>query len=356
MNNGLMAGVMNFSGYDYNNNLIIQSQTLVESGINFSISSEEARGGQGNALLGRYYHTSSFGLTLTDQIWNMNYLALNCGGAITAGADVMMQESVVVTTVNSITITGDIVNFTDTSGLVGWYKLPSEDDSQFKTIHFIDHTALTTNLPVGVTVCVKYPIHSYAARKFRVNTQFVPSVIRVELTGSLFRVGNSGMIDNNSSKIADIIVKVPQFQFDGNVNLNLSSTSIATVPLTGQALANYTGSCDGQAWYAEIIENTIGAGEFDNVVEIAVADGNINLSPNGFETLLVYKIYNDSTVPQRIQNTKLTFAVQPGKESLFTVTPEGIVTASTEAGEGYIDILVTDKPELTGVAYVKITE
>jgi hypothetical protein len=355
MLNGMIAGVMVAHGYDQNNQMILSSQTLIDSGINFGISSEEGRGGQGNALIGRYYHTSNFGLTLTDQVWDIKYLSLNCGGAITAGADVMRSEEFVVTQANTITVTRDPVNFLVDSGLIGWYKLSHEPDSSYKKIDFIDKEAAVSNLPVGSVVCVRYPIHSYNARKFRVNTQFVPAIIRMELTGSIFRIGSSGVFDDTASKIGELIVKVPQFQFDGNIALNLSSTSIANVPLTGQALANYTGTCDGQAWYAEIIENPLSGGEFDDVSDLAVAGGKVKLKTGGTATLSVYKLYDDGTDYTKVRNSELTFTAETGKENIFTVTADGVITAGSEVGSGVIDIIATSKPSLATVAQVVVT-
>ena len=75
-----------------------------------------------NILLGEYYHDSSFGLTLTDQIWNLQYLALNCGGAIEAGSDIMTTEQVTVATGGVITVSQTPQAFTSTSGTIGWYK------------------------------------------------------------------------------------------------------------------------------------------------------------------------------------------------------------------------------------------
>lgn len=48
------------------NNLIGVGKTLSETTFNFSITGEEIRGGQGNALWGKYFHDSNLGVTLTD--------------------------------------------------------------------------------------------------------------------------------------------------------------------------------------------------------------------------------------------------------------------------------------------------
>lgn len=356
MAKGLLSGAGIIECFDSNNNLIMSSPTLIDSALNLTITKEEARGGQGNAFLGNYYHTSGFGLTLTDQIFDLQYLALNCGGAITAGANVVRVESIVTTVVNQITVVGVPASFTDTSGIIGWYKFESEDDSKYRKIDFIGQVALVTNLPIGSKVCVKFPIISNSARKFRINTQFIPSIVRATLTFGLYRSSTtSAEIASDSSKIGNIIVNVPKFQFDGNVTLSLSSTTNASTPLSGSALANYTGACDGQGWYAEIVEDIFNQDEFANVKEIAIADNDIQLVSGAASTLSVYKIYNDSTQNSQVSNSALTFTAQTGKTSVFTVTADGIITAGSTAGEGYIDILVISKPELTGSAYVKVT-
>ena len=78
MAKGIIAGVATVDFFDpSNDNLMASSKTLTDSGLNMSITGVEARGGQGNILLGKYYHTSSFGLTLTDQIWDLNYYKKN---------------------------------------------------------------------------------------------------------------------------------------------------------------------------------------------------------------------------------------------------------------------------------------
>lgn len=42
------------------------AKTLTESTFDFTITGEEIRGGQGNALWGKYFHDSNLAVTLTD--------------------------------------------------------------------------------------------------------------------------------------------------------------------------------------------------------------------------------------------------------------------------------------------------
>lgn len=63
--NHFLAGVgtaLLFKG----NDLVGVAKTLTESTFDFAITAEDIRGGQGNGLLGRYFHDSTLTATLTD--------------------------------------------------------------------------------------------------------------------------------------------------------------------------------------------------------------------------------------------------------------------------------------------------
>lgn len=58
-------GVANVTAYD-GDNIAFTANTLTESSLTIGLSAEDVRGGTGAGLLGRYFHTSTFELTLTD--------------------------------------------------------------------------------------------------------------------------------------------------------------------------------------------------------------------------------------------------------------------------------------------------
>lgn len=354
---GLLAGVANVDLFDRSNNLIVSSRTLTDSGITMAIDSAEARGGQGNILLGKYYFTSSFGLTLTDQIWNMDYLALSCGGAITATADVMTTEQVTVAVGGSITVTNQPVQFTATSGIIGWYKLSTEDDTAYKKFTFTGSTKTATiaSLAVGTIICVKYVINSSSARKFVINADYIPSVVHAVMTIGLFRAGTTKETLVASSKIGNIIVDIPNFQLEGSQDLGLNSTSIATVSLSGSALATFTGNngCSDHGYYATITEDIFGLDEFAHVSDIVVANSNITLATNETETFEVYALYSDGTSPRLLENSKLTFTSgTPGTCTVGANT--GLVTA-VATGTSIVTVIVTTHSALEAKAVVEVS-
>lgn len=352
---GLIAGSANVDFFDPSNDtLMASSKTLIDSGLNMSITGEEARGGQGNILLGKYYHDSSFGLTLTDQIWDLNYLAMNCGGAITANSDIITLEQYTVITPNTIEVSQTPVAFTSTSGVIGWYKLSSQADDAYTKIVIDPSTkqATVADLPVGSIVCVKYIVNSSSARKFVVNADYIPSVVHAVMTISLFKAGVTTETLTSSSKIGEIIIDIPNFQLEGAQDISLSSSGIASVALSGSALATFSGNagCSDHGYYAIITENVFNLGEFDNVTSLVVANANIELNVSETQTLQVYKLYNNGTQPTLIDNTKLTFTATGNA----TVSADGVVSAGSQTGVTTIEIVATDSPTLTTACVVTV--
>lgn len=349
----LLCGVGNFEGFDDNDNLIVSAKVLTDSSINMAVENAEARGGQGNILVGKYYFGSSFGMTLTDQIWNMNYLSLNCGGSITAGADIMRQEQVTVGNGGAITVTGVPVDFTSTSGTVGWIKKSTDDDTSFTKITFNGQTA-STSLTSGTVACVKYVVSSSSARKFTVNADFIPSIIHGRLTIGLFKAGTTKESLSSSSKIGDLIVDIPKFQLEGNVTLDLTSSGIAKIPLSGSALATFGGNsgCNDHGYYATMVEHFNSADEFANVSRIVIGDSNIELSTTDTQTIDVYAMYNDGTQPKLLDNSKLTFTSRTAATATVGANT-GVVTAKA-VGTSNIEVVVTGKSTLTANCLVTV--
>lgn len=335
------------------NALISTSKTLTDSAINMSVSAEEARGGQGNVLLGKYYHDSTFGLTLTDQLFDLNYLSLNCGGSIVAGADVLKNEQVTVTEAGKIKVTDTPVAFPTTNEICGWYKLASASDDAWSKITFEDNVA-NASVKAGDTVCVKYFYNSASARRFTVSASYIPSVVHAVLTVPMFKAGTEESSYTSSSQIGELIIDIPNFQLNGAQDLSLTSGGIATSSLTGDALATFTGAkgCSDKGYYAEISENIFNKDQFENVTNIVVDDSDIDLKAGETQKISVYAMYSDGTNPTLIDPSLLTYAVRDG-ESIARVA-NGVVTAVAE-GTAVIDISVTTKDSLSATAVATVT-
>jgi hypothetical protein len=349
----LVAGVGTIQLFDPSTNaLILTSKTLTEEGINFSSTAEEARGGAGNALLGKYYHDSTFGLTLTDQLFDLQYLALNCGGSIQASSDVMINEQVTISVANTITVTQTPVEFN--GQVIGWAKKSNQPDSAYRLITFTGKNATIEGASVGDIYCVKYFYNSSSARKFVVNTAYIPATVYAVATFPMFKAGTSTENYTSSSQVGEIQVIIPNFQLEASQELSLSSGGISTASISGSALATYSGNggCSDGGYYAIITEHIYGKSVWDNVVSLAVYDSDIDLASAETQTITVYAIYSDGTVPSKIDNSYLTFT--SSDDAVATVTSAGVVTA-TGVGTANIEIVATDNTNLSAYAVVTVS-
>ena len=65
---------------------VLSARTLTESTLGFTSSMEEVRAGQGAKLYGRFNHSAGMTVSLTDAMFDMNYIALQTGSQIQTGA------------------------------------------------------------------------------------------------------------------------------------------------------------------------------------------------------------------------------------------------------------------------------
>ena len=306
-----------------------------------------------NALLSRYLHDSAMALTLTDALFDFSYMALNVGGTIQTGADVLTLEQVTTTEANKITVKDTPQKFGN-FGVIGWYSLPSEDNWTTITFDQDTKTANVADLPKGTTVCVKYTKTDASAEQFTVSSTFIPAQVYGVLTLPLFKAGTDTKQFSNSSKVGEVQVEIPNFMFDGNMELALTSAGTTTTPLSGNALATFTGSegCDSNdGYYAYVKQVTYNKDEFADVKAIVVADANLELKAMETQTLQVYAIYSGIKAPKLIDNSKLTFT--SSNDTYASVDAKGVVTANAQ-GSATIEIFVKTKNSLQTAAVVDV--
>lgn len=213
--NQFLAGVGRALLFD-GDNLIGVAKTLTESTFNFSISNEEIRGGQGNALFGKYFHNSNLAITLVDAMFKLEYLAANLGVDISMGGLSVYESSAAGEVVGA----GGIISLTNTptminGSLLAWYKKPADANWNVATINVAgsDYTIAPAGAQVGDTFCVKYFYQNENARSIIINTQYVPKTLHLVIMNDLFS-GDSADI-GSATRYGRIITDIPSFQLDG---------------------------------------------------------------------------------------------------------------------------------------------
>ena len=349
----VLAGVGDIQLFDQGTgDMIVQSKTLTDSGISFSVTAEDVRGGKANSLLSRYFHDTAMELTLTDALFSLEYLALNVGGTITASSNVFTTEQVTTTVADTITVSETPQKF-GTIGTIGWYRLPSNDE--WVKITFSGKNATVSNLPVGTTVCVKYIHTDASAEQFVVSSTFIPDQCYAVLTLPLFKatVGSDSSY-TSSSKVGEVQVEIPNFLLAGAQELSLSSSGVATTALSGSALATYTGQegCNDDGYYAVLKQVVYNKDEFADVKAIVIADSDIDLAVDETQTLEVYALYSGVKAPRLLDNSQLTFT--SSADSIAEVSSAGVVTGIA-AGTANIEVVVTGHSSLNAMAVATVT-
>ena len=337
------------------NNLIGVARTLTESTFDFTITGEDVRGGRGNALWGKYFHDSNLAVTLTDAMFNLEYIAASLGVNVASGGlSVKEEELTVGAGGGSVTVSETPVAFDGT--MIGWYKLPSDTEWQIGTL-----SGTTMEIPsaqANAHYCVKYFYQNENAKSITIKTQYVPAELHVVIMNDLF----AGDITNISTaeKYGRLITDIPRLQMDGNQNLALTSTGAATVSLTGNALAVATAdTCEDDPFYGTMTEEIFGATWQDDVIAIAIENGDVDLTQSASETLSVRVIFGGTVASQRKDNSNFTFAVETNPAATATGVnvgaSDGIIQAGTVAGTAVISVTLKGAPAGVEPAYALVT-
>lgn len=347
--NHFLAGVgraLIFSG----DNLIGVAKTLTESTFNFSISSEDIRGGAANALWGKYFHDSNLQIQLTDAMFKLEYVAANLGVDIRQGGLTVYESGAngdAIAVDGQLTLTHTATEFDGSA--IGWYKKPTDLEWSIGAIS--DNTMTIPGASVGESYCVKYFYQNPNARSIPINVQYVPKVWHIVILNDLFAGDVSDI--GSATRYGRIITDIPRYQLDGNMTLNLTATSASTVPINGNALAVESGnSCEEEPYYGSMTEEIFGASWENSVIALAVENSELELVNGASDTLIVRAVFGGVTASARQDNTNFTFAVESG--DTVAVNSSGLVTANAEGtGENLISVTLTERPSI--VAYATVT-
>lgn len=329
--------------------LIATATTLLDSSITVGSTAEEVRGGPGAKLLGKYYHTSTFDINLTDVLFKLEYFAFQTGSAIQQIADVFTSEQVTLGAGGSGTITGTPAVY-QSYGTIGWAAKPGSD--AYQKITFTEKAFTVADAKEGDIYCVKYISTDNAARQITISSSFIPSEVTLVMTANLYRAGGRGENDvNNSSKIGIVQVLVPRFQFNGSMELSMTSTGVANSPIAGSALDNPSADCSDGGYYAIITEQLSGSSWYDNVFALAIEDSDIELATTtGTATLSVYALpLNGAAFKPPYEDLTFTSAAN----GTATVTQEGVVTGVAQ-GSTTVTVSIKNKAGVEAIANITV--
>ena len=290
-------------------------------------------------------------------MFNLNYVAAALGVDVESGGLSVYEspkEGEVVGVAGQITLANTPVAFD--GALIGWYKKPSDTNWTVATI--AGNVMNVPNAQQNDVYCVKYFYQNENATSITIKAQYVPKVLHLVLINDLYSADASN-VAASTTRYGRLITDIPQYQLDGSQNIDWSATSTATVSLNGSALAYESGdSCEEDPIYGTMTQEIFGAVWQNDVVAVAVENGDVDLAQGGTETLIVRAVFGGGIASQRKDNSNFTFAVEADPASTATgttVNNQGVITAGNTAGTCVVSVNLTGYTEKVEPAYVLCT-
>lgn len=323
-----LAGVANaeiFKGSD----LFATAKTLIDSSITIGVSAEDIRAGQGAKLYGKYFHTSTFDLKMTDAMFRLEYIAANVGADLELGGDVFTEEEHIVGSDKKIKLGHVVVPMTSGGDCFVYYKKDSDSFYKTKKVEANTQELEIDDATANEIYCVKYLYTNDLARKVVVNANFTPDTLSVYLTASLY----SGDASNptTGTKIGTVTIKVPRFLLSGSQELSMSMTGASNTAFEGSALASKGKGCDNDGVYAEIIE-VINGRSWADLVALVIEEQyeGKKIAKNETVDIVVYGRFED-TAPAIINPSDVT----------LSASAEDVVTINGNTITGVADGTIT---------------
>lgn len=352
-NQVFLAGVANAEIFD-GDELFASARTLVDSSISIGVTAEDVRGGQGAQLLGKYLHTTSFGLKITDALFNIEYLAANVGAALEASGDVFCDESLTSSAAGLITLTNTAVAIRNGGAVFAYIKLGSStSDTRTKYNVTVDNTV--TGLTPNTEYCVRY-MYNAQGSSIKISATFVPSTFHVVLTAPLF----SGDANNptTGTEVGSVTIDVPRFLLSGTQELSMSSTGVSQTSFEGSALASGGSGCNGKSIYATITQVMYDSRWYTGASGLVIEDNNVEVTVSGASALIntapvVYAFYANGA-PKMINNTIITaqesglasdkksslvYSISAGATGLTINANTGVITGTPAVGTATIKVV-----------------
>lgn len=326
--------------------LVATANTLVDSSITIGLTMEDVKRGMGNKLYGRYAHDATFGLKLTDAMFNLEYLAMNTGSDIELGGDVFATGKIKSDAQKKIILPQTAVPvFGGENAKVVAYAFESGTNANYVAYEVAKADNSITVEKASTEYCLRYMIHNDYASKMVISSNFIPKTLSIILTANLY---SGGSCDLETSTLAGSIqIKVYRFMLNGNQDFSMTATGVAQTSLEGTALAYGCQGCDGDGAYAEITQvfTNVSADSFSALI---VEDAERTAAKGDKLPIAVYACPVDGA-PIKLANSDITVATGTG----YTYA-DGVITIGDSA-TGTLNIGVSSAkfPKLS--ASLKVT-
>lgn len=331
MGKRFLASVANVELFEKNDGKLIHfasAKTLTDSAFGFTLSMEEVRAGQGGKLYGRFAHTSGMTFTMTDAMFDINYIRALIGAEEGEGEKAVLHKQTV-TAAASVDLDAIPVNLSSLCGMkekIAWAHVADcngegeevvveiSDDNKVNLSQFVKTNETTT-------VCLSYFVNDPSATLMKIKAKFIPAELVAIATVQEF--AGDASTPESGKPAGELIIKIPRFQLDGQFDLTLNMTSAASIALNGTALAVSGGNCDGDDYYAEIVERVEGAKWYNGLKQIVVDEEYLKVG----QIPMVYGLYKNGSM-SLLNNKDLVFDPELNTKGAWSAAGEQTVTAN----------------------------
>ena len=354
MSRKFLVGVARATGFHIETgDMLLKSKTLIDSSIELTTDSTEVSADTGNALNYIYYHTGRLNLSLTETQFSLNMIAQNVGSQVLVGKNVWKEENVTLGDGGDGSVLGTPLLTPDVGGSDIFGYVTDGKGNTTKVV-FTGQDFTLAGGQDGDVVCVQYYHNNNAAKYIDINSNFLPSIIRLVL--DVFIASTDEASATGSSIIGKAQVEIPRFQLSGAQSISMTSTGVAQTPLSGMALAfGGAGGCIGTDKYATITEIIEGANWYDGITNLSIQNGDgIELEHPGSQQLKVWAFSTTSGSPAFLAPlSDLTFTSDnTGKVTVGENT--GLVETVEADGSANVSVIITDKPEIADSVVVTV--
>lgn len=307
-----LAGVATATLMD-GDKLVATANTLLDSSITVGVSMEEIRAGTGNKLYGKYAHSSTFDLKLTDAMFNLEYLAMNTGSEIEIGGDVIQNEKLTAGADLKLTLSKTAVPMSATGTNIYAYAFQVGKNPDYIAYQVAEDNSIT--VPSAGEWCVRYMYNNADASRMVISSNFIPKTLSVILEANLY---SGGSCDVSTSTLAGkLIIKVYRFMLNGNQELSMTASGVSQTSIEGSALSSGCEGCDGDGAYAEIVQVLEGESWHSKAAGIMIEDAYQEFSAG--ETISItpvaYAWFNNAA-PKRLDAADVEYSFEADGTSL----------------------------------------
>lgn len=269
-------------------------------------------------------------------MFNMSYVAANCGSELVKGGDVFKDEESKADESGVVTLKSTAVPFIG-SEIYAYVRNSDEVSDKRKKMAVVNNKI--SGLKAGDTYCVRYLYTDGAADKLVVSSQFIPKTLYAVLTVALYAGDDKNA--ESATKVGKVVIKIPRFQLSGAMEISMTATGASQTALDGSAMAYGGKGCDGRGIYAEILQVIDNAHWYDEASGLIIEDNYIEMKASDFKigsAPVVYAWY-PTAAPKQISNAILT-AQESGldaeERSKLVYSISGIAGLTIDSATGVI--------------------